>query len=114
MSGHDLGAASLGPEVTTALERLFFEDERWQQLPGTGLAMIQRVWHDNTVDTLTLLSPDTAYAVRETADGKRPWAVNGSAKQVIDAAREVLPPDDADAPQAADAGLPMGEWRDGG
>jgi hypothetical protein len=108
VEGRDDDARGMQSEMTAALESLFLSDDRWNQAPAAGLTLIQRSWDDGTVDTLTLLSPETAYAVREAPDGRRPWSVTGSAKHVVDAACEVAAPG---APNASESGLPMGEWR---
>ncbi|MPZ84041.1 MAG: hypothetical protein GEV28_28065 [Actinophytocola sp.] len=111
MSGGNSNPPDMKTEMVAALEALFLADERWRQTLSPGTTLIQRSWDNGTVDTLVLLSSATAYAVRETADGKRPWSVTGSATLVVDAVRQVVPPDDPNAPKAPDAGLPMGEWR---
>jgi hypothetical protein len=109
MSGlNDDQAMGVQSEMTAALEALFLSDERWNRGRAAGSTVIQRSWEDGTVDTLIVLSSDTAYAVREAPDGRRPWSATGSTKHVVDAAREVAAPG---APNAPESGLPMGEWR---
>jgi hypothetical protein len=99
-------------EIVAALEALFLADERWKYTPFPAGTMVQRDWDDGTVDTIILLSPATAYADRVTPDRMDPpWSILGSAKAVVDAAREVLAPDDPNAPKASDGGLPPGERR---
>lgn len=94
--------------VAAALEALFESDERW--MPNGR--NVSRTFPDGTTDTLILLSPATAYAVREAPDGSRPWSMGPApAEHILYHARLLLPPDHPDAPKALDSGPPRAEWR---
>jgi hypothetical protein len=90
--------SSADDQLIAALEALFLDDERWKPKSATGVTMVQRSWPDGTVDTLILLSPASAYAVREDAQGGRPWSMGPApAEQIVGHARKLLPPDDPNA-----------------
>src|SRR5690348_11520614 len=80
-----------------ALETLLQSGE-WRPLPGGPKgAMLSRVWGDGTVDTLLILSPDTAYAWREDPNGVEIVKLRGTAEKMIKAAGGWGGPADPDA-----------------
>ena len=108
----DLDDVAPEDQVKVAVELLRAHDPRWLAHPATGLMIVTLAWEDGTVDTLMLLSPDRAYGVRESADGRQPWSTNGTLQQVIDLARrDLVSPDSPGAPQALGSDLPRAEWR---
>lgn len=108
----DLDDVAPEDQVTVAVDLLRAHDPRWHARPVPGITMVTLAWEDGTVDTLMLLSPDSAYGVRESEDGRQPWSTKGTLQQVIDLARrDLVSPDSPDAPKALGSDLPRTEWR---
>lgn len=98
--------------VAAAIATLSASDGQWQVVRSCGGMTATRPWPDGTTDTVILLSPSTAYAVRDNPDGRgSPWSVTGSAEHVVRAAAAVKAPGTPGAPHGAGRGLPRGDWR---
>jgi len=108
----DLDDVASGDQVRVAVELLRAHDGHWNARPAPGITTVTRAWEDGTVDTLMLLSPDSAYGVRESADSRQPWSAKGTLQQVIELARrDLVSPDSPHAPKALGSDLPRTEWR---
>lgn len=107
---------NVAPEfmIKVAVERLRAADNRWHAVEANGCTTLTLAWADavDTVDTLLLLSPDTAFGLREDAQGRRHWAMRGTLPQVVGHAARLAAPDSSDAPKATGSdALPRAEWR---
>jgi hypothetical protein len=89
-----VGGAQL--RIAAALERL--DPEEWAITPIPGAVTSTRQWSDGSVDTVILLSTETAYGHRRDPDGQTVWALKGSVGEVISAALRLAPPKSPDAP----------------
>lgn len=103
--------SSAEDRLVAALETLLDADDRWRVVPSPGCVTMTRGWPDGSVDTLVLLSPDSAYAVREDSQGRRPWSIRGKLDQIVDQARSLAAPDSPDASTTLGSDLPRAEWR---
>jgi hypothetical protein len=98
-------------DLIAALESLFESDQRWRPLPMPGGATITRSWDDESVDTVVVLSPDTAYAVRDDPHGREIQRIRGTAREVITAVRAWPPPSEPNAPnESGHTPHPSGLW----
>lgn len=96
--------------LQAALETLLADDDRWRVTPSRGCVTVTRGWPDGSVDTLIILSPETAYARRDDAGNRQVWAVRGTVEQIVTAARDVPAPGAPDAPDDPDSAAPSGYW----
>jgi hypothetical protein len=85
--------------LTAVLEALFVSDSRWRIVPSPGCVTITRGWLDGSVDTLIILSPETAHARRYDAFGCQVWAVGDTVDKIITAVRQLPAPLTPDAPR---------------
>lgn len=98
-------------QLRAELAPLIAADERWRVMARAGHTHVVRRWQDGTVDTVILLSPDTAYALREDPQGRRPWSMAGTRQQIIDHAQNLAAPGSPDAPPALGSDPPRDERR---
>lgn len=85
--------------IKAAVDSLRADDDRWHVVPAAGMTTLTRAWPDGTVDTLMLLSPDTAYAFCEDPQGGRPWSMRGTLEQIVGHARALVAPDRPERPR---------------
>lgn len=107
----DLPPLSPEDQLVAAMETLLDADDRWRVVPSPGCVTMTRGWPDGSVDTLVLLSPDSAYAVREDSQGRRPWSMRGTLELIVGHVRRLVAPDHPDAPKTLGSDLPRAEWR---
>ena len=97
--------------LVAALDALFERDEQWTSVPSPGGATLTRSWDDGTADTLVILSPDTAYAWRENANGREIIRLRGTAGKIIGAVSEWPAPGEPGAPDGSEhIPGPSGIW----
>jgi hypothetical protein len=53
---------------------------------------VTRGWPDGSADTLIILSPETAYGLREDPQRRQVWSVRGTVEQIVNAARDLAAP----------------------
>lgn len=85
--------------LTAVLEALFASDSRWRIVTSPGCVTITRGWLDGSVDTLIILSPETAHARRDDATGCQVWAAGDTVDKIITAVRELPAPFAPEAPR---------------
>jgi hypothetical protein len=98
-------------QLSDVLNELLADDASWRVVPSPGCVTVTRGWPDGSVDTLIILSPETAYGRRDNAREQQVWAVRGTAAQVVAAVREVPPPFAPNAPTDPDSSERTGFWR---
>jgi hypothetical protein len=96
MSGSPEPGGSAQLRIAAALDRLDLEE--WVITPITGATTSTRRWSDGSVDTVILLSAETAYGHRRDPAGDTVWALKGSVDEVIDAALGLAPPESPGTP----------------
>jgi len=109
MSDNDQ-ASDAQSQLGDALQVLLESDDRWRVVPSPGCLTVTRGWPDGSVDTLIILSPETAYGRRDDSRERQVWAVKGSAEQIVAAARAVPAPFAPNAPCAPDSSERTGFW----
>lgn len=97
-------------QLSNALNALLEDDDRWRVVPSPGCVTVTRGWPDGSVDTLIILSPETAYGRRDDACERQVWAVRGTVEQIVTAARDVPPPFAPNAPSDPDSPGRTGLW----
>lgn len=83
--------------IAAALDRLDLEE--WVVTPMPGAVTSSRQWSDGSVDTVILLSAETAYGHRRNPAGDTVWALKGSMDEVIGAALSLARPGSPGAPR---------------
>lgn len=101
--------SSAEDQLVAAMETLLDGDDQWRVVPSPGCVTMTRGWPDGSVDTLMLLSPDSAYAVREDPQGEQPWSMRGTLQQIVGHARRLVAPVHPDAPKARGSDMPGAE-----
>ena len=97
-------------QLSDALNALLENDSQWRVVPSPGCVTVTRGWPDGSVDTLIILSPETAYGRRDDARERQVWAVKGTVEQIVAAARDVPPPLAPNAPTDPDSPERTGFW----
>jgi hypothetical protein len=98
MSGPPEPSGSAQLRIAAALDRL--DLEQWVITPITGATTSTRRWSDGSVDTVILLSAETAYGHRRDPAGETVWTLKGTVDEVIGAALSLAPPQSPGAPSA--------------
>lgn len=109
MSANDQ-APDAQAQLSDALEAILESDDRWHAVPSPGCLTVTRGWPDGSVDTLIILSSETAYGRRDDSSERQVWAVRGSVQQIVAAAVALPAPFAPNAPCAPDASERTGFW----
>ena len=97
-------------QLSDALNALLEDDDRWRVVPSPGCITVTRGWPDGSVDTLIILSTETAYGRRDDAREHQVWAIKGTVEEIVEAARDVPAPFAPNAPSAPDSSRRTGFW----